>query len=279
MFKDARIFTIAAAEVTQVKGKVYRVNSPTEVTFTNPPPRLPFALGPPFPNVGNASTGHPPTPPPPTSAPSAPTQLTDGGSGMFAGAVNFSINAGEVISVESDYERRDSGTRVRMGMGLAQFNTPFAPVPCYQHTARDDTDDSEDDDRRSVSRGRQSRGRDYDHHPEPFYREDGRARRSQGHPMRSSSRSMPYPSPGSMGRRHSDSQYSDTAGQSRAPQNMQAEVPRSGKKAKGKNGRNGKRWRGGEERSDEGQSSHRISQQRSSKGYDAPEGMSSRRTN
>ncbi|KAJ6470591.1 hypothetical protein C8R47DRAFT_1148620 [Mycena vitilis] len=280
MFKDASIFSIAAAEVTQVQGTVHRVNSPTEITFTNAPTFLPFGtFGPPFANIGRNPTGHPPIPPPQASDPSAPAQRPVGGSGMFAGAVNFSIQAAEVISVQSDYERRDSGTRVKMGP--TPFNMPFHSAPFHQHAARDDTDDSEDDDRRSVNRGRHSRGRDYDGHPEPFYREDDRSRRSHQASSQggSSSRSMPYPSPGSMGRRYSDSRYANNAERSRPPQNMQAETPRSRKKTKGKSGRDGKRWRGIEERSDEGQASHRSSQERSSQGYDAPEGMSSRRTN
>ncbi|KAJ6558049.1 hypothetical protein B0H19DRAFT_1261610 [Mycena capillaripes] len=138
MFNHDSRLSIVAAEVTHVGGTFYRFNSPTEVTFTN------ASL-----SSYGSNLAVPLLSPPPSGA----QHLTGTGSGMFTGAFNFSVAAAEVLSVGSDYERRDSGTRVTMG--LAQL------IPAPHAQRRNGTIAAGMHNARQRINREQPRGRDY----------------------------------------------------------------------------------------------------------------------
>ncbi|KAJ6567756.1 hypothetical protein DFH09DRAFT_1156076 [Mycena vulgaris] len=229
MFNGARDFTVTAAEFNDVKGSIFRDNSPTVFNVRSAP------FGAPFANNGVNNPVYPSNAP--IYAASSPTART----GSFAGATHFSLIGAEVNRAEGDMVRRSSGTTMTLDFaqpanlnqrgyggyysgeaydnaGSGSYNGPPGPSANYQG-------------------GQFNNGHHYAHQRPP-----NASGSHHGYAMAPSDRQTPYINPGGVLRRNSESPYPNSAANSgsrrfKQPAGAQSPKPQGSKtkrKSRGK---------------------------------------------
>ncbi|KAJ7489472.1 hypothetical protein FB451DRAFT_1553283 [Mycena latifolia] len=228
MFNGASDFTTCAAEYNNVNGTIYRKDSPTVFTVRYPG-------GAPFVNNGLNNLEHPS----PTSAASS-VHSHPVGTGLFAGARNFSLLGAEVNNAQVDMVRESS--RTTMNLDLVQMSSQHAATASYYGAGAYETaglgsyNDLASSPSVNYHGGQYNSGRVYDQHQPPDM-----SGHHRGYAMAPHGRRTSYNRPGGVSRQNSDSPYPNNAGaetrrfkQPVGSRAVQPREPKKRRKSKGK---------------------------------------------